>query len=307
MSKTVLLTGATGFLGSNIARELVKEGYKVYATYRNGSSFERIKDVYNLLTWIGIQNENWINEIEKEQIDTLIHSAWDGVSISSRDDWDMQLRNFEFSKLIFNVAVNCGVNKIISLGSQAEYGIHNEKVSESHVPLPCDAYGAVKLLTAYYLQNLASRFGKDWYWIRVFSVFGKGENETCLIPKVIRSLLNNEPISLTGGNQIYDYLYSDDFVTNFMKILTCKSQKPGIYNLCSGVGIEIKSLLNQIAAKFSNSQDLLRFGEIPYPNNQKMFMVGKSDKFEHSFGGMSISNLELSITKTLRFYQGKCL
>jgi len=303
MAKKVLLTGVTGFLGSNIARRLLHEGYRVIGTHRESSSFKRVNDIFNLITWININGNSWEEEIKKEKPEILIHAAWEGVSLSARNNWELQLKNFEFSKSVFNVSVDCDVKKIISFGSQAEYGIYSEKVSEKHLPMPNDAYGAVKLLILYYLQNLVKRDHKEWYWLRVFSVFGQGENENCLIPQVIRNLRNRETIKLTAGNQVYDYLYSDNFITNFMKILTEESDKSGIYNLCSGLGIDIKSLINQIATNFPDGKSLLDFGKIPYRDNQNMYMVGNSEKFESAFGKISSENLKDSIIKTINSYQ----
>jgi nucleoside-diphosphate-sugar epimerase len=302
MSKKVLFTGVTGFLGSNIARELVNNGFKIYGLHRNSSSFERIKDIFDSITWINTEKNDWINELQKEEFDILIHSAWEGISAADRDDWTMQLKNFEFSKEIFNAAIKCNVSRIISLGSQAEYGIYNTKVSEDYAPMPYDAYGAVKLLTLYYLQNLVKKKNIEWYWIRVFSVFGRGENENWLIPKVIQKLQNNETIELTEGKQMYDYLHIDDFVKYTMKVLASSSDKSGVYNLCSGTGIEIKNLLYIIAAFFPEAYGILDFGKIPYRNNQNMFMVGANDKFESAFGEIRAADLKSSLEKTINYY-----
>jgi len=301
-TKNVLFTGLTGFIGSNIARELLRFGYKIFGIRRENSSIDRIKDITESITWINVQKHGWEAELEEKKIDILIHSAWKGVSTTERDNWEIQLKNFEFSKLVYNVAASHGVDKIISLGSQAEYGQYKEMASENLVPQPLDAYGAVKLLTLNYLQSFARRTKIEWYWIRVFSVFGRGEKDNWIIPYVIKKLKKNEKIELTDGKQVYDYLHIDDFVKNFIKILTSRSDKSGIYNLCSGEGIEIKNLLIQIAEHFPNSKSLLKFGKIPYRENQNMFVVGNSAKFESAFGKMSKEDLKISIIKTINFY-----
>jgi nucleoside-diphosphate-sugar epimerase len=302
MSKRILFTGLTGFIGSNIARELVKRGFLIYGLHRNSSSFKRLEDVCDSIIWINIQEKGWIDKFEKLKFDVLIHAAWDGISHSERDNWDIQMRNFEYSKLIFKIAIRYGVKRIISLGSQAEYGLYSEAVSESFVPLPIDAYGSIKLLTLYYLQSLAKSLSIEWYWIRIFSVFGRDENPEWLIPQVIIRLQNNETIELTEGNQIYDYLHTDDFVHNFLMVLSSSSDKSGVYNLCSGTGVEIKNLLKLIAAYLPESRGALDFGKIPYRINQNMFMVGTKNKFEYAFGEMKSTDLPRSLKKTIDYY-----
>jgi len=300
---TVLITGATGFIGSNIAKSLTDKGYKVFATHRNNSSFYRCKDFKNLVQWINVENPDWKEEHTDIQIDLLIHTAWQGVSAGERDNWDIQLSNFKFSKEIFEFAKSVNVKKIISLGSQAEYGIYNQKVDEEFTPVPVDAYGSVKLLTLYFLRNFATKENIDWYWIRVFSVFGTNENGNWLLPSVILNLLQGKPVELTEGNQKYDYMHSDEFVINLQKVIECHTDNSGIYNLCSGSAVEIKSLLNTLPKYIPDSEHLLNFGSIPYRLNQNMFMVGSNKKFERIFGPVYLENMDLNLQKTIKLYK----
>jgi nucleoside-diphosphate-sugar epimerase len=303
--KTILITGATGFLGSNIARFLVRKGYQVYATHRNNSSFKRCEDFYDLIEWINTENAEWKKSFSKIKIDIVIHTAWQGVSANERDNWEIQLSNFKFSTEIYEFAKSAGTKKIITLGSQAEYGIYNAKVDEDYTPVPVDAYGSVKLLILYFLRNFALNTEIEWYWIRVFSVFGKDENENWLLPDVIKNLLKGIPVELTEGHQKYDYLHSDEFVKNLYKVIESASDNSGIYNLCTGNAIEIKSLLIKLTKQIPNSEHLLKFGKIPYRKNQNMFMVGDNKKFESIFGPVSVNDMDSNLQKTINLYKEK--
>jgi len=303
--KTVLITGATGFLGSNITRSLVEKEYHVYATHRNSSSFKRCKDFYDSIHWINIENAEWKESFSDIKVDILIHTAWQGVSSNERDNWEIQFSNFTFSKEIYEFAKFIGTKKIITLGSQAEYGIYNEEVNENFTPYPIDAYGSVKLLTLHFLRNFAIKEEIYWYWIRVFSVFGIDENENWLFPGVIKNLLKGKTIELTDGRQKYDYLHSDEFVKNLFKVIECNLNNSGVYNLCSGIGIEIKSLLNKLSQFIPDSKYLLNFGAIPYRKNQNMFMVGDNKKFESKFGRVYINDMDLNLQKTINLYKEK--
>ena len=303
--RTVLITGATGFLGSNIARFLVEKGFKVYATHRNNSGFTRCTDFYDSIQWINTENINWKESFSHFKVDLLIHAAWQGVSSNERDNWEIQLSNIAFSKEIYEFTRKSGIKKIITLGSQAEYGFYDEKVNEEVTPDPNDAYSQAKLLTLDFLQNFALNNKIDWYWIRVFSVFGKNENKNWLLPSVIVNLLKGKPIELTEGYQKYDYMHSDDFVRNLYKVIDCSSNNSGIYNLCSGNAFEIKSLLTQLTKHIPHTDHLLKFGAIPYRKNQNMFMVGDNKKFESLFGPISINDMDLNLRKTINLYKGK--
>lgn len=299
----ILITGATGYLGSHICKYLVNSGHRVYGICRNKSSFDKCATFKESVIWINIEKENWRDEIINIQFDLLIHAAWAGVSVKERNNWDIQFANFSFSTQVFQLALEHNVKKIICLGSQAEYGIFTLKVTEEYVPYPEDAYGSVKLLTMHYLRNLARTHGFEWIWLRVFSVIGLNENTSWLLPQVISKLSKNQSIELTGGEQCYDYLYIDDFITRISKVINCPLDYSGVYNICSGQPIEIKQLLILIAEKMKVSSSLLKFEALPYRENQNMFMVGSPNKLENAFGVLPVDSLENRISEIIKLYK----
>lgn len=299
----ILITGGTGFIGSNICDFLANKEHKVYCICRNKSTFDKCATFKDRVVWINIEKENWGDELKNKRFDILIHAAWTGVSVKERNNWDIQLTNFSFSKLIFQFSLEHNIKKIICLGSQAEYGVFTQKVTEEHVPYPDDAYGSVKLLIMHYLRDLSKTHNLEWYWLRVFSIIGKNENSTWLIPQVIDKLSQNQSIELTGGEQCYDYLYIDDFISRINRVISCIDDNSGVYNICSGRPIEIKQLLILIAKKMECALSLLKFGTIPYRENQNMFMVGSPCKFEKTFGVLPTDSFENSISEIIKFYK----
>lgn len=293
----ILITGATGFIGSHIAEKLVKEGHQVYATCRNQSNFDKCKQFKNQAIWINQDHKEWELELKGVEIEQFIHTAWAGVTAAERNDWLLQLTNFEFSKSIIDLAIRLKAKKLICLGSQAEYGMYNYKVTEEHVPEPTDAYGAVKLLTLYYLQNVASKNDLAWYWLRIFSIIGENENKSWLLSQVMGKLLSGEEIELTPGEQFYDYLYITDFINALTLIMNCNPDHSSVYNICSGHPVKIKQLISLVAEKLNRNVSALKFGAIPYRKNQNMFMVGSPEKFETVFEHQELTNLEVVINK----------
>lgn len=301
----ILLTGATGFIGSNIANELLEHGYEVFATHRTTSSFEKCIPIKEKIKWINTENAGWKKQIKAINPDQLIHSAWGGIEAGDRNNWDIQIRNFWLSKEYFDLAKECGVKKVIALGSQAEYGEYGFPVNEETAPMPDDAYGSIKTLTANYLRNLFENSTTEWYWIRIFSVFGEGENSGWLIPTVISKLLKKEPIPLTPCQQQYNYLYIEDFVSQFLSIFKSSENKSGIYNLCHSESITLKDLLIQIANLMGVSQKLLQFGAIPYRTGQNMVITGDNSKFRNSFVINDNSQIGLTngLIKTIDYHK----
>lgn len=301
----ILLTGATGFIGSNIAKVLLGKGYDIYATHRTLSSFEKCIQFKYKINWINTDNSDWKKQIKAIKPDQLIHVAWGGMEAGDRNNWDIQIRNFWYSKELFDIVKKCGVKKVIALGSQAEYGGYGFPVNETIPLMPNDAYGAIKTLTANYLRNLFENSATEWYWIRIFSVFGEGENIGWLIPTVISKLLKNEAIPLTPCKQQYNYLYITDFLTQFLSVVQCTENQSGIYNLCNSESITLKNLLLQIANLIGVSPQLLQFGAMPYRFAQNMLIAGDNSKFRKCFSVEDETQIGLinGLKKTIEYYK----
>lgn len=299
----ILITGASGFIGSHITENLVEEGHQVYAICRNKTNFDKCNPFKNKVTWLNQDHEGWELKLNDVQIDQFIHTAWAGVTSAERDDWALQLTNFEFSKSMIDLAIRLNAKKLICLGSQAEYGLYNYKVTEEHVPEPTDAYGAVKLLTLYYLQNTATKNNRTWYWLRIFSIIGENENKSWLLSQVMGKLLSGEEIELTPGEQFYDYLYIADFINALTQIITCNYDLSAVYNICSGHPVKIRHLLLLVAEKLNINGANLKFGDLSYRKNQNMYMVGSPEKFEAIFGQQELSKLDEVIVKITNSYK----
>ncbi|WP_163712889.1 NAD-dependent epimerase/dehydratase family protein [Mangrovibacterium lignilyticum] len=275
----ILVTGATGFIGSNIAKYLVKNNHYVIATYRSSSSFRKCERTKDNILWVNTENANWKELIIKIRPVVLIHSAWGGIEAADRNNWEFQLRNFKLSKEYFDLAEEAGINKIIALGSQAEYGRQIHVATEESQLQPDDAYGAVKTLTANYLRAKFHNSPISWYWIRVFSLFGEYENDSWLMPSVINKLLKNESIALTACEQKYNYLYINDFVKQLNLVIEDPENKSGVYNICNNKATSIKEILYQIVELMGKPKELLHVGQLPYRQNQNMFIHGSNQKF----------------------------
>jgi len=301
----VLITGATGFIGSNIAKSLLDLGIELIGTCRTTSKFDKCASFKDNIKWINTDDANWKAEVQAQQVNLLIHTAWGGIESGDRNNWDLQLKNFYFSKELYDLAINCKFNKVITLGSQAEYGSLNKEVNEETVPEPNDAYGAVKLLTMHYQRNLFEKHGISWNWIRVFSVFGPGENKAWLIPYIIQKLQAEECVELTKCEQLYNYLYIDDFCTLFNNVVLDKRKNDGVFNICNTNPVVLKDLVTDLATILNRDKTLLQFGAIPYREGQNMLIHGSNTKFMQHFMLQKNPDMNLfnGLKKTINHYK----
>lgn len=300
---TVLLTGATGFLGSALVETLLEEGFKVIALKRNSSNPWRCSANLNEIIWVDIDNPDEAeSQILKHNPEILIHSAWGGIKASDRDNWKEQVKNLLFFVSILEIAKKAGVERIISMGSQAEYGIFDGIVDETYPCNPVSAYGAAKLSASVLLQSFAAQNNIEWYWIRLFSVFGPREDNNWLIPSSINSMLKKKEMKLSPCDQKYDYLYIKDFASGITNIIKSVNAKSGIYNFSSGNSIQLKDILNYLETAICPVEKILRIGALPYRKNQVMHMEGNSDLFFKSFNFKPEYSIFAGLDETINYF-----
>ncbi|WP_295794821.1 NAD(P)-dependent oxidoreductase [Mucilaginibacter sp.] len=300
----VFITGITGFLGSNIARYLLEARHDVVAIYRENSSRDLCLTYIENVTWIiKDDSDEWINSVANGKIDVVIHAAWLGVGHRERNNWDHQFLNINFLQKVLQVTQKSGAKKLIGLGSQAEYGVFNGCIGENHPLNANEAYGHVKIICSEIIKQFCSYNNIDWYWLRLFSFFGKGESDTWLIPSLIKKITISDEIDLTLGAQKYAYLYVDDLGLAINKIINSQGN-PGTYNISGASLLALKDLIQRIR-DYINPKFKLNFGALPYRPNQSMHIQGDSAKFVEAFGAFEVSNFDKSLLKTIDYFLKK--
>jgi len=298
----ILLTGATGFLGSHIAENLISHNFELILTKREHSSFKNCQSFQNEVTWIDTDSALWIDKIIELKPEIIIHAAWNGVSSVNREDWENQLTNIDFMYQLLKIAERSNVKKFISLGSQAEYGQFEGKITEEYPLNPTSSYGAIKLAVSELQKAICTENKINWYWLRVFSVFGEREHEKWLIPSVINKMLTEcTEMDFTLGEQEYAYLYVTDFADSITNVVL-QDAPSGIYNVSSDNPIHLKELLMLIRDKV-NPVFKLKFGALPYRSNQSMRIEGDSSKFNKAFGQINTSDFTIKLERVINLYR----
>ncbi|GHV49177.1 CDP-abequose synthase [Bacteroidia bacterium] len=300
----ILLTGATGFLGSHVAELLCGEEYELLLVKRTCSKLDKcyaFGDNANV-QWINSDQQNWLNISIIFNPDVIIHCAWSGVNSYYRENLDVQLSNMKlFSQLLY-IAEKVSVNKFISLGSQAEYGQFEECIDENYPVNPTTKYGIIKLTLLYMLKSFSLLHNIDWYWLRVFSIFGEREDDSWILTSAIKRMLSGYmEMNFTKGEQVYSYLYVKDFA-NAINLILKKKGESGIYNLSSSKHRKLKDILNHIKMQI-NSECKLNFGILPYRPNQSMYMGGDSSLFIKKFGDFETLNFEQHLYQLIEYYK----
>lgn len=302
--RKVLLTGATGFLGSHVAEILSKKGIEIVALKRATSNIWRCSTFVNNIIWIDFDDQGeWKKKVTSHSPSEIIHCAWVGVESKDRNNWSLQSKNIELLVNLLEITQFLKLEKFVFLGSQAEYGNIGHKVSEDQVVNPLSAYASIKLGCLHILKTFSDLNNLNWVWLRVFSVFGERESPAWLIPTVINSMKAQSEMNFTWGEQKYAYLYAGDFAKILLSIVENKIAS-GVYNVSGNQALSLKLLLTKLR-DLINPSFILNFGVIPYRTNQPMHVEGDITKLANEIGVINFTDFDVALSKTLNYYLSK--
>ncbi len=241
--KKCIVTGATGFIGAVLCRELLMEGDEVFTVVRPKSP--RMRKLIALQEEASVAKER-LQIIEADfghigealskahvRADVFFHLAWNGSAGAEREDFDIQQKNIAYTAEAIRAAKACGCTKFVGAGSQAEYGVVHGVASEDNtVPHPFMMYGAAKLAAYQMGRLLAAQIGIGFVWPRIYSVYGVGENAGTLISYLIETLKKGETPQLSPCDNMWNFLYIDD-CAKVLAALGKNEETEGIYNVAS--------------------------------------------------------------------------
>ena len=121
-----------------------------------------------------------------------------------------------------------------------------------------------------------------------------------MVPYVILSVINNNVIETTDGNQKYDYVYVEDVALALVKVL--ESSHIGAVNISSGKTIKLKELISKIAQRF-DKEELIKFGVRERPVGSPDLVLGKNDVLMKATDWKENFTIDEAIEKTINYYR----
>lgn len=305
--RKVIITGANGFIGKNLVRELAAKSIKVYAVVKDITS--DISEINNIIN-VEIIYCNLVNILELKQkisdrdIDVFYHLAWAGTSGNTRADYELQLINARASCDSVKVASNMRIKKFILAGSILEYECQKYISQDfSHYELS-HIYSVAKLTAHYMTKILAYNLGLEFVCATISNVYGVGEISQRLINTTIIKLMKKEKTSFTEGNQLYDFIYIDDAIRALELIGESGTPFKTYY-----VGNKRPKSLKEFLIKIKDYIDKnieLGFGEIPsneiYLDYTEFSTLGLYEDFDFK----PMVNFEDGLMRTTEWLKNNC-
>ena len=280
---SVILTGANGFIGAAVYRELIRRNQRPLVLLRAGADQSRLEglDPESTFTFSRFDEPHLAARLASHGPTALIHCAWRGVAGAERNAAFQLEENLALTLATVRLAADTGCRHWIGLGSQAEYGNPNAQVDEEAPTRHSTAYGEAKLAAGREALALCAQLGLTGSWLRVFSTYGPGDHPHCLIPHVIREFLQGRAPQVTRCEQRWDYLFVTDAAQAIAEVAASRSA--GIFNLGSGEAPVLRDTLELIRRECGAAVSPA-YGAVPYRDHQVLHLQADIRKLSAATG-----------------------
>jgi nucleoside-diphosphate-sugar epimerase len=295
---TIVLTGATGFIGSAVFAELNRRKIRVLVLLRPESDRSRLPQLApeNVFIFSKLNEPELVKKLRAEQPAIFVHCAWRGVGGQERNAGFQLAENIPLTLASVELAKACGCTQWVGLGSQAEYGNANRILDEMSPTQPTTLYGKAKFTAGNESLALCAQKNLAGAWLRVFSTYGPGDHSHWMIPHVIREFLSGRAPQVTKCEQLWDYLFVADAARAIVSVADGKTS--GIFNLGSGEARPLKKIIETIRAELK-TQVQPAYGAIPYRPDQVMHLQADIAKLRAATGWSPQVSLESGIRETV--------
>jgi nucleoside-diphosphate-sugar epimerase len=270
----VAITGASGFVGRHVVAELEKRSLSPTAIVRAGSPVPAFLGKHPIVR-IDVNNAppNAFDLMGKP--DVLIHLAWGGLpNYKSLHHVEQELPTQD---RFLTGLVTSGLENLVVAGTCFEYGMLSGALSEDIETQPANPYGLAKDTLRRRLESLKRETSFALTWTRLFYLYGDGQAESSLLPKLRQAVERGDrAFNMSGGDQLRDYLPVGE-AANCIVSLAMGKRDNGVVNICSGTPISVRELVQGWITANNWSIDL-NLGYYPYPDYEPMAFWGDRKK-----------------------------
>ena len=291
MKKTIILTGATGFLGSHLLNNINRKKYNVIILKRSFSDIWRIKDVISQIKSYDIDKVDIERVFNENKIGGIIHLATDYGRKNNNDIIQMSKVNIELPAQLLDLCTKYGIRFFINshTSTNNKYSLYSATKS------------AFTEIARYFIANYQVKFIN----MRLEYMYGEKDDYSKFVPFAIKSILEGKEIRATKGEQRRDFIYVQDVVDVYLKVLD-RLENIGDemieFEIGTGESVSLKDFLGKIEEKIGKKANI-KWGEIPYRKNEIFDSKADIKKAKKYLGWSPKYDISNGLKKTIDWYK----
>lgn len=299
--KSAIVNGSLGTIGLALTKKLMEQGVRVFAVYPPDSA---------RIGWFphgaeavpcDMRDIQKLPEMIDAPVDAFFHLAWAGSIGPCRDDMLLQTQNIRCAVEAAQAAKRLGCAVFVGVGSQAEHGRIEGKVTADAPCFPTNGYGMAKLCAGQMTRVVCRQLGMRHVWARALSVYGVGDGPLSVTSILLDKLFRGEKPALTAGEQMWDYLYAPDAAEALCRMAEA-GRDGAVYPVGSGQARPLREYFELLRDAVDPSLPL-GLGELPYPPNQVMHLEADISTLTRDTGFVPTTPFEVGIREVVEQYR----
>jgi dolichol-phosphate mannosyltransferase len=251
MSDRVLVTGAAGFVGANLARRLLADGADVHLLLAPNTDLWRLRDLLDDATvWTAsLEDAQQVRDaVGSARPDRVFHLAAHGAYPYQRDAHRITQVNLLGTMHLVEACLEAGARSFVHTGSSSEYGYKDHAPTEREWTDPNSHYAVSKAAATMYCRLMSLTSGTPITTLRLYSVYGPWEERTRLMPTLVANGMRGALPPLVSPHIARDYVYVDDVVDACVLAAQASVPLGSVFNVATGVQTSLADLVGIVGA-----------------------------------------------------------
>lgn len=301
MIDRVIMTGPTGAIGMAMIKKCLERRIPVVAICHRGSPRNQYIPDSPLITKV----EAELDELDGVDVscdkgyNIFYHLAWNGTFGDTRNDMQLQVNNIANVLKAVTLAERMGCVRFIGAGSQAEYGRVEGLLRPDTPTNPENGYGMAKLCAGQMSRKVCEQKGIEHIWTRILSVYGPYDRKETMVCGCLSKMLKGESTAFTPGEQLWDYLYSEDAAEAMLRLGEL-GRNGQVYCIGSGQAKPLKEYILEMK-RLTGYEREVGIGAISYARGQVMELCADIEKLTEDTGFIPVVSFTEGIQKTIEW------
>lgn len=302
---SVAVTGASGFIGANLARRLLADGHEVHLFLRRGHEPWRIAEL------AGAVREHEVELTDRASVrdalaaarpQQVFHLAAYGAYAHQKEPDAAVRTNVLATVVLLEAARAAGVGAFVYAGTSSEYGFVDHAPEEGERCEPNSAYAVTKLAATEYCAHVARRDGARVVSLRLYSAYGPWEEPTRLVPQLVLAGLDGRLPPLVDPTIARDLVHVDDICDAFVIAAGAERVPSHIYNVGTGVQTTLREIVEAARRAMPITAEP-RWGTMPDRDWDTTVWVADPRRIERELGWRARTDFAHGLTRTVEWFR----